>query len=290
MDIEAASELLAEVKFPMAPITPIHGGWASWTFDLAGSHILRVSRRSDIDAAHQRETRLLPVLAQTVNFAVPVPIRFGWFRGRRYMIYAKLPGRAMRSGDEIEPVADMLRQLHDFPVARAAALVRCGPTSQAWHQDYLDSWTWIARDVLPLLDSSLRDQVTNRYKRMLPQLAQITPVLVHRDLGTEHIRVAAGTNTPHGIIDFETATVGDAAIDFVGILITLGEAATERVIAAYGGSICWARLWFYWWIGAVHAIHHGVVSEDASIVADGIAGLRQRIDRLREVEGETTSP
>jgi aminoglycoside 2''-phosphotransferase len=271
--------LLAELGLASREAAPIPGGWASWTFDIAGEHILRIARTDEIAAAHRREARLLPELADAVRFDVPRPLRVDRWNGYTYMLYRRLPGRPLQPGDDVDAVAPMLRQLHDFPVERAAALLGCAATAQSWHEDYGRAWDWVARDVLPVLDAALAERVRHGYRAFLDRPADFTPVLVHRDLGTEHLLVDPRTGVPTGVIDFETATVGDPAIDLVGLLWTFGEPATRRLIDRYGRPVSWPRLWFYHWMGSVHAIRHGVTTGDDTIVRDGIAGLRQRLPR-----------
>ncbi|MGH8881274.1 MAG: phosphotransferase family protein, partial [Stackebrandtia sp.] len=285
MDTEELTSLLMTTGFGGADAVPIRGGWASWTFDVGGEYILRVARNDEIAASHRREVRLLPRLAEVVDFGVPLPLRWGVRRGHRFMVYRKLAGRALKPGDRLEQVVNMLRQLHSFPVPEAAELLGCGAAARDWQNDYMADWGWIEDKVLPCLDSGLRDDVSRRYTRQLAGLAEISPALVHRDLGTEHILSDANTNIPGAIIDFETATVGDPTIDFIGLLITFGPHVTDRLITAYGGeTVSWFRLRFYWWMGAVHAIRYGVDESDAEIVADGVSGLRDRLARLAAIE------
>jgi len=253
---------------------PIHGGWASWTFDVGGDRILRVARNAEIAAAHRREERLLPELARHVDFAVPVPATVGEFDGHTYMLYPRLPGRAIGAGDRVGDVAGMLRRLHSFPVERASELL--GRPVDGWRDSYVRDWTWMERDVLPRLDPGLRTVVEERYTAALATFDGFTPVLVHTDLGTEHI-LCDEDGSPTAIIDFETATPGDPAIDFVGLWATFGEDVTRRLIADYGRSVSEERLRFYLWMGAAHAIRHGVAEGDEAIVADGVAGLTARL-------------
>lgn len=267
------SALLAHLGVTDRPV-PINGGWASWTFDLGGTRILRVARDAEIAAAHRREECLLPELAGHVDFAVPVPTAVGEFEGRTYMLYPRLPGRALTVGDRLGEVAGMLRSLHSFPVERAATLL--GRRVDGWREGYVEDWTWMSTDVLPRLEPGLRGLVERRYAEALESLDGFTPVLVHRDLGTEHI-LCDDTGTPTGMIDFETATPGDPAIDFVGLWATFGEDETRRLITEYGLPVSMERLRFYLWMGAAHAIRYGVKEGDEGIVADGVAGLAARL-------------
>lgn len=275
---EQAGELLAELGFTDTTAVPITGGWASWTFDVADGRILRVARNPEIAASHRREARLLPALARAVDFAVPVPSGVGVFRGLTYMVYAKLPGRSFEAGDDLDSVTGLLRGLREFPVAEAARLLGCGTAAADWQHDYRHMWgTWVQDLVLPVLDAPLRRRAEAAFTAILPELAAISPALTHRDLGREHILVDPDTRRATGMIDFETATVGDPDIDLIGLLLTAGEAATRRVIEKLPGEVSWPRLRFYAWMGAVHAIHHGIEEGDAELVADATANLRHRL-------------
>ncbi|HEY1175384.1 MAG TPA: aminoglycoside phosphotransferase family protein [Phytomonospora sp.] len=258
-----------------APATPIHGGWASWTFDVGGDRILRVARNDEIAAAHRREERLLPELARHLDFAVPVPETVGEFGEHTYMLYPRLPGRAIRVGDRVGEVAGMLRELHSFPADRAAVLLGC--RVDGWRGEYTADRAWIESDVMPRLAPGLRAVVAKRYDEAVDGLTGFTPVLVHRDLGTEHI-LCDEDGSPTALIDFETALVGDPTIDFVGLWVTFGEEVTRGLIAEYGGQVSYDRLRFYVWMGAVHAIRYGVQEGDDALVDDAVAGLTARLE------------
>jgi aminoglycoside phosphotransferase (APT) family kinase protein len=59
-------------------------------------------------------------------------------------------------------------------------------------------------------------------------------VLVHNDLGAEHLLEGGGALT--GVIDWTDAAVSDPAVDFARPLRDFGPAFLARVLAAYGGA------------------------------------------------------
>jgi aminoglycoside phosphotransferase (APT) family kinase protein len=104
-------------------------------------------------------------------------------------------------------------------------------------------------------------------------------VLVHCDLGVEHLLVDE-TGFLTGVIDFEDATLGDPAIDFVGLRLAFGDDVTRDVLARYGGPPDPGfadRLRFYCVMGSVHAILYGLDEESDEIVVDGVEGLCERL-------------
>ena len=58
-------------------------------------------------------------------------------------------------------------------------------------------------------------------------------VLVHGDLGAEHLLVADGRLS--GILDWSDAAVSDPAVDFARLLRDFGPAFLDDVVASYGG-------------------------------------------------------
>ncbi len=257
-----------------ARATPIHGGWASWTFDVDGQFILRIARDDEVAEAHRREERLLPALAEAVSFTVPVPIKVGVDQRHTYMLYAKIAGRQLAEGDDLDRLGGMLRELHAFPADRARELLGCPGTGLDWHRQYQESWQWMQRDVLPATDQ--RAAVTAAYARFVESAADFEPVLVHRDLGIEHI-LSDDTGHPQALIDFEDATVGDPAIDFAGILAGLGPEATKRVLKSYGKPVSWERVHFYWWMGSAHAVHYGRSTDDTTLIHDAASEMIRRM-------------
>lgn len=281
MDVNAVEPLAKQLGFVERSLRPILGGWASWTFDVAASDgspwILRIARTAEINAAHRREERLLPLLHKTLSFAVPLPEHGGDWNEHRYLAYRKLAGRPLRTGDRQVAVAGMLRELHAFPVDVAAAAL--GPTG-SWREEYVRLREKFEQAAIRRLDAELAAAVRREYDRFLAGPMDFTTALVHRDLGTEHILVDPATRTPTGMIDFEDATIGDPAIDFVGILITFGDVVTDEILAAYDSPIDLDRLRFYWWLGALHALDYGVETNDEQLIRDAVDGLRNRLNAL----------
>ena len=108
------------------------------------------------------------------------------------------------------------------------------------------------------------------------------PVLVHGDLGASHILVEESGGLV-GLLDFEAVAIGDPAVDFVGVQITLGSDTCAQVIEAYPGPVdegFGERVLGYWWIGSLQAIRHGLDEGNRAIVQSGIAGLHERLARL----------
>lgn len=133
--------------------------------------------------------------------------------------------------------------------------------------------------VLPLLDDRLGDEVRRGYDRFLAMPFDFSPCLVHNDLGPEHILLdGAGDHEPAGLIDFESSWIGDPVIDVVPIVAVLGADTLDTLLAGRDvGDRVEDRMWFYRWMGSVHAVIYGVSEDEPEERRAGVRELRRRI-------------
>lgn len=305
-DATAALERVAGA--PPRSVRQIHGGWASFTFEMDERYIARFPRTASVAQCTQAELDLLPELAPRVDFSVPAVRWRGTREGLPFFVYESIPGRGLTSQDVdqypglVQELAAALRQLHSLDIAIAgsadgpggAEAVPAGAASggasarSTWAQDPVG--TWRARyaelrsaadhRVVPLLDSDVAGRLAAAWDEFEASLT-FTPALVHADLGLEHVLVDAGRLS--GIIDWETARPGDPAVDFVGFHIDLGPDRTGRILDAYdpGDPALRSRIPHYVWIGAVFAVLYGLDEARSEIVRDGLEGLGERLRALR---------
>jgi aminoglycoside 2''-phosphotransferase len=176
----------------------------------------------------------------------------------------------------------MLRALHDFPVDRAAELLKTGPPRNAGQRHFEDLWPIVERDALPYLDRALAERVRTEYERFLQIAFDLPYCLVHNDLGPEHILLSEATSLPVGMLDFEDSWVGDPAVDLVPFVAmfgvdTLGALTGRRDL----GEDVRDRMWFYRCMGSVHAVIYGTQTDNQHERQDGIQELGRRISQAR---------
>ena len=253
-------------------------GWDSDVFDIDGRWIFRFPRRREVVAALKRECKLLPELVGAMPFDVPDPRFIGVYEHQRYMGYRRLPGQAYVRGDDIVSIAEALRELHAFPVERAAERLGMSPTMDEWVKSYVDLRTTARKQAVPLLPRDAAESLDRAFDAFLAtDWSTVTPTLVHRDLGAEHILMDRETRRLSGIIDFGDMAIGDPTIDFVGLRISAGERLTNKASAADGGDIDLSRMRFYVQVGALHAILYGLLIKDPALVDDATAALARRL-------------
>ena len=265
-------------------VSEIVGGWAFWTFDIDDRWIARFPRNEAIAAAAERELRLLPALSRHLSFPVPDPSHVGRRAGWPFFVYSKIRGRGLTSADGSPSVLDrlgsMLAEMHAFPVARAAELLEIARPEQAWRAQYEALWPDVEAFAIPAMRPEIARRVEREFQQFMDGPFNAAVTLVHNDLGLEHLLVDHGTAEPTGIIDFESAWIGDPAIDFVPLVSAFGAGALERLLAGRDlGEGLADRLYFYRWMGSVHAIIYGVTEEIDRERNAGLAELTRRLDR-----------
>ena len=181
-----------------------------------------------------------------------------------------------------ESIAAALSSLHDIPTLLVAEACAAEPTVEAWRQHYQELRETVRARISPLLDSRMREVVERGFGRFLDEeLATLEDVaLVHCDLGCEHILIEEDGTTVTGLIDFEDVTIGDPAIDFVGIFVTYGMEAVERIRDCYQHALdvhFVNRLRFYTWMASCHEVIYGLEEGRSDLVEAGIAGLQARL-------------
>ena len=301
--------LLVSLGLDHSRVRPLTGGWSYWTFEVdrkcnddhadfsTPGSIFRFPRNSVVAENLQKERAVLPVVAPRVEFVVPRFEYVGTWRGQPYAGYRRIPGRPLsgrlfsgsKFADEVaESIASALASLHGIETYLVAEACGVVPTVEAWRQRYRELRNTVRARISPLLVSRMREVVERGFSRFLDEeLVTLEDVaLVHCDLGCEHILIEDDGTTVTGLIDFEDVTIGDPTIDFVGIYITYGMEAVERIRdgykrPSYGNRALDAnfvnRLRFYTWMASCHEVIYGLEEGRPDLVEDGISGLQARL-------------
>lgn len=285
-EIAEVAQVLGSAGIPCAKVARIVGGWSYWTFDVDGRLMVRVPRSMSVANSLRREIALLPHISSHVPFCVPEFRHVGSFRGRPFASYDRISGRPVSlpdlSTDTARHVASALTDLHAVPPLPFAQRQPDAASVESWRKRYLSLRSDAADVLASLVEPSLASQLDQRWgtflERDLEPLSTLT--VIHYDLGPEHILVDGSTGTIAGMIDFEETMLGDPAADFAGLWCQFGKGPTQEVVRRYGRSVdakFEARIRFYACLASYHAIAHGVDCQDDAIVADGVAGLRNRV-------------
>lgn len=281
--VDTVRDLLHAAGWPVGTLAPVEGGRVSWTYVADDEAIVQLPRFDQAVEALRTQSVLMPLVQATVPFAVPVPAPVASYQGRPVMRYRMVPGRPLRLGDRWRDIPAMLHALHRVPADQAADILCCEPTAEAWRSRYAEFRSAVTDALFPHLSEDVAAAISTQYERFLSGPFDFTPVFVHSDLDAEHILVDPQTGQPSGLIDFDWASVGDPALDFVGLLTALGPQVTHRLISAYG-TVAWSRLLFYWWLNPCYELVYAGSYLDEHALARGIQTIRARLARLSELQ------
>ena len=287
------SMALIQHNFPQVAVQtvlPITRGWDSFVLEVNGELIFRFPMREDVIKYLQKEMRLLPLLEQALSTPIPHFDYLGHGDANypfMFVGYRKLEGVALEDVS-ITPeqltalapaLATFLNELHSFPVAQAIQAGVQGHTPEQWRERYQELYKDLQVRVFSLLDRELRAKSAQLWEDYLDNETIFTfqSVLIHCDLGCEHIFCDPVSGVLTGIIDWGDATIGDPAMDFVGLHNGCGREFTEHVLARYKGTIdaaFWKRVDFYLCYGPFSELLYGAYSGSEKFIAKGIVGLR----------------
>jgi len=239
----------------------IEDGWDSLVVDVNQTYIFRFPRRPEVAERMERELRLLPELAEVLPVSVP-RFEFVARNGLLCVGHAKVVGTSAGSDlDEVagEELGRFLSALHAFPVERGRVLGVEYFEPDAWRERF-QRFCWdLRRRVLPLLSR-----------------AECEPVLVHADLGPEHVLCRDGRVV--GVIDWSDARIGDGALDLAWCLNGTPPTAAAAAASVYGiDDATRERSLFYHRLGPWYEALHGLDTGQERFVDSGIEGIRVRL-------------
>jgi aminoglycoside 2''-phosphotransferase len=221
-------------------------GWVSDVLDVNGEYIFKFPKFDWTEELYEKEGLLLPRLARSLSFAVPsfefdfrVHDRtFGRVVGYRKIIGEPLSKSSPHAGSLALHLGALLSEIHRFPVDRAheAGVPVIDPS--AWRHQYERHYRWLRDEAFRILSVSARVYTERLYEDFLSDESNFgfEPVLVHGDLGCEHILCDQRSGRIVGIIDWGEVMVGDPADDFAAIKVGLGGDLVRAVVSSYAGA------------------------------------------------------
>ena len=220
--------------------------------------MFRFPRRSAVEDALELEIVLLPALAPALPVNVPSFEHVS--RNPLFVGYRLIRGEPLVDEDT-DGVYAFLEALHAFdtsglPVERPD-----------WVETYRDQCAEFERLVLPFLDEDRRPQARRLFGDV-ETLVDFEPVLLHADLGPDHLLVR--DRRLAGVIDWGDMRLGDPALDYAWLLN--GPFADWDVDPDLR-----RRARFYHRLGPWYEAHYGLFTNQPVHIERGLAGVRDRL-------------
>jgi len=234
----------------------------------------------------QRETVLLANIQNYLSLAIPQPIYQNLATqtvGEAFIGYPLIPGRTLQYEDfqAIDrpatvdrlavQLATFLRELHAIPLGVIPLELPLADT----HQESAELYGRIRAKLFAYMRPEARRQVSRQFETFLdhPAIGAFRPVLRHGDFGFGNLIFEPDSFDLTGVIDFGFAGLGDAAIDFAGVLASFGEAFLQKCARVYPEiEDMWERVRFYQSTFALQEALFGIENGDAEAFASGMAG------------------
>ena len=220
--------------------------------------VFRFPRRAGVEEALEVEIALLPALAPVLPVDVPSFEHIS--RKPLFVGYRMIRGEPLVD-DDAEGVRAFLEALHAVDPSGLPVEL------SDWVEAYRIQCAEFERLVLPLVDRDLRRQATRLFEDT-ETLVGFEPVLLHADLGPEHLRVRDGRLA--GVIDWGDARLGDPALDYSWLLN--GPFADWDVDPDLR-----RRARFYHRLGPWYEAHYGLFTNQPEHTERGLAGIRDRL-------------
>lgn len=276
---------------PVDLVVELPGGDGHRLIVVDSEWVFRFARSNAVGARDRIEQRILPLVDKSVPFTVPKFEFSGVHRGLSYVGYRRIAGRSLKPADlpsvvSVHDLATLVSGLHSVDREKARTLLGVSGTSSDWTDRYRRLRARAQSELKGILSPKNVERVDSAFTRFFQAVVDFDPVFVHGDLGSDHILVDDQGAGLVGLIDFESADVGDPAVDFVGFIVTLGPDLCDQIIDEYRGPVddgFRERVRGYWWIGSLYAIFHGLDTDDDNIVSGGSAGLMNRLSGLERL-------
>jgi aminoglycoside 2''-phosphotransferase len=245
MDLSTTHLQRIQARFPDLTISSLYedrDGLVNDVVIVNDELVFRFPKDAQARQALAREAQILDLVRTHVEMPVP------HFEHREddLVVYRLISGDPLERDDILiqdeatqerlaGQLATFLRQLHAIP-AQAVAPGPVAPLDPAQRRErYRHRLDEIERELFPLLMNSAKQWVRRLFAPVLDGRVglEYTPVLIHDDLASYHIRYDRAARRISGVIDFGTARLGDPAADFALLINAYGESFLRRMSRSY---------------------------------------------------------
>lgn len=301
METQLFAEAIASnfPDFQVASIEVAGEGMDNLALDVNGEYIFRFPKLKKASDHLELEATVLPELQRSLAVRIPSPEFVGTDprTGFTFSGYRRIDGIALEpevlldldvvvQNSLAEQIARFVKQLHSFPVDRAAEL---GVSTNDFEADYSGDLAPIRELVLPRLNAAERGYVERLYRDYLDEQGnfEYRPTLIHADLSPDHIIYDPETQEIAGIIDFSDIEIGDPDYELQWLYANYGDRFLQTYLDVnphpFPDKLI-KKLLFFYRANAVIDVLIGFDRDDSEIVESSLALLKKQA-RSSTVEG-----
>ena len=263
-------------------IEPLNHGQNNTVLKVNGTYIFRFPKYTEGYQTLKREITLLEYLQDKLPLAIPHPI-FSCLLNQSdsFMGYPNISGLPLwnemlaKTDDAIhdriaQQLSTFLRCLHQLPVTdKLRELLPQTDTTSYWNTIFEQ----VRSKLMPHMRVDAQVQVTKHFETFLEQPNPFahSPVLKHGDFGASNILIDPVAGSINGILDFGSASLGDPAYDFAGLLSSYGASFVHHIGYDYPNfDALWPRIRFYQGTFALLEALFGIDNSDVNAFKDGM--------------------
>ncbi len=240
------------------PLVERDDGWDFRVLVIDDEWVVRWPRHELAVEEIEKESELLPVIAQLLPVEVPV---FAYASREPWLVVYRFIAGEPLVDEDADGVRGFLDALHAVDAGSVPA------PRPNWLEAYREQADEFRRVALPLLDHDER-AAGDALLHEVDTLIGFDPVLTHSDLGPPHMLVRDGRLA--GVIDWGDARIGDPAIDYSWLLNGPFpdwdvDDDLRRRAAIYHRFAAWFE------------IHYGVFTDQPERVRAGLAAVRSKL-------------
>lgn len=217
LTIDAQLELFKK-QFPQEKVKSVQlrQGQDHSVLEINHTWMCKSSKNEEGVALLEREVRLLELLKNKITTAIPVPIYYEY----NFLVYKKIPGSPLFSymfyhlgkkqqAKLIFDVAEFLLQFHQALTLEQIQELGLTKSNWPWSAEKLQAQRHYLQNQPEMLD--VFDNIMKMYEHEV--LTEMSPTLIHNDMGMKNIIVDPLTGQLRGVIDFTDIAFDDPCLD-----------------------------------------------------------------------------
>lgn len=267
-------------------------GMDSVAFLVNGSYIFRFPKDEKIRQNLAKEVATLPIIRPQLNIKIPdfefISPEYA-FVGYKIIEGEFLTKELFYSFSKIEQdsiqkvIAKFLVTIHQQNIKE---FIKCGIVIQDFRAEYRSDFENVRKYIFPIISDENKQFITKLFNQYLENKENFLyqPMLLHNDLGTDHILIDPLIRQLNGIIDFGDIGIGDPDYDLMYLMDDFGEGFVQSFLEFYphpNHQKLFAKLNFWLLVDDLQAVVHFLEENNYEKVEEYKPYFLNRINEMK---------